>query len=92
VFTGTWAHRQTGTFLPGNMGSQAERTRDGWQRVEINIEEIWMRAMVLKASVGTLRKAVAEDAWGRYIIVNKGLDKGSQWVTGTSFPGESGRH
>jgi ATPase complex subunit ATP10 len=69
------------------MDSEAERTREGWQRVELNIEETWMRALILKASVGGLRKAVAEDAWGRYFIVNKGLDAGRRWQAETEFPG-----
>lgn len=69
------------------MDSQAERAREGWQRVGINIEETWMRAMILKASVAGLRKAVAEEAWGRYFVVNKGLDVGGRWVAPSDFPG-----
>ena len=87
VFSGMWAYRQTQTFSPGGMDSDAERTRAGWQRVEVNIEEKRMRALILKASCGGLRKATAEEAWGRYFIVNKGLHPGGRWKVPTDFPG-----
>lgn len=87
VFSGAWAHQQTETFSPGGMNSDAERTRKGWQRVEVNIEETRLRAFILKASRGGLRKLVAEEAWGRYFIVNKGLHPGGRWKAPADFPG-----
>lgn len=87
VFSGLWAHRQTETFFPGEMGSDAEWTREGWQRVQVNIEETRIRAFILKASRGGLRKVIAEKAWGRYFVVNKGLHPGGRWKAPTDFPG-----
>lgn len=87
MFSGLWAHRQTVTFSPGTMDSQAEKSRRGWQRVEVNIEETRLRALLLKASVGRLRKVVTEEAWGRYFIVNKGLDPSARRQTSNEFPG-----
>lgn len=87
VFSGMWAHRQTETFLPGGMNSDAEKTREGWQRVEINIEETLLRAFLLKMSRGGLRKTIAEEAWGRYFVVNKGLLPGGRWKVPADFAG-----
>ena len=87
VFSGMWAHKQTETFSPGGMDADAERTREGWQRVEINIEEARLRALILKASRGGLRKVIAEEAWERYFVVNKGLHPGGRWKAPADFPG-----
>lgn len=87
MFSGLWAHRQTKTFNPGGMDSDAERTREGWQRVEVNIEETRIRAFILKASRGGLRKVTAEEAWGRYFIINKGLRTWGRWRGPTDCPG-----
>lgn len=46
-----------------------------------------MRALILKASLGALRKVMAEEAWGRYFIVNKGFNPGGRWLAPTDFPG-----
>lgn len=53
----------------------------------INIEETRLRAFILKASRGGLRKVIAEEAWERYFVVNKGLHPGGRWKAPADFPG-----
>ena len=114
VFSGTWALRQTRTFVDdarvlASLGSPlASPSRDGggnrpegggggerkgegggaggggggggggdWQKVEINIEEDWMKALLIRMSLGGMRKAMAGGpaAWARYFVVRKGVSE-----------------
>ena len=71
VCCGKWAGDQTRTFL----GDDAFRgPKEQVQRVEVNVEEDWLRAWVVRMSVGGLRRERREWEWGRYLVVRRGMD------------------
>ena len=43
------------------------------QKVEINIEEDWMKAWIVRTFMGRIRKQRREEDWGRYFLVTKGV-------------------
>jgi ATPase complex subunit ATP10 len=43
------------------------------QMAQINLEENWMKAMLVKLFMPGLRKQFEESAWGRYFLIRKGF-------------------
>lgn len=75
VYTSTWAERQAATFLDGLEG-QAPELKDGpVRRVDVNIEENWLRAAILKMCIPRMRTRVPMERHDRYFIIEKGLTK-----------------
>ncbi|KAI4139620.1 MAG: hypothetical protein L6R39_006197 [Caloplaca ligustica] len=77
VYSGRWAEMQTQTFLNpqsnaalSNMIEQQPRLL---QRVEINIEQDWMKALIIRTFMAGIRKQRREEDWKRYFLVTKGV-------------------
>lgn len=79
VHSNTWAEQQTHTFVRGGEVENAlkyysaEMTEVGVQSVEINIEEDWMKAGLIRLFLPSLRKRVEREKWGRYFVVRRGV-------------------
>lgn len=80
VFSGTWAERQTQTFVGEEqnpeLAKEVERLgKEGLQRVWINIEEDWMKAGLIRLFLGGLRKRLKPGEWGRSFVVRRGVEE-----------------
>ncbi|KAL2050958.1 hypothetical protein ABVK25_008704 [Lepraria finkii] len=80
VFSGTWAERQTQTFVGEEqnpeLAKEVERLgTEGLQRVWINIEEDWMKAGLIRLFLGGLRKRLKPEEWGRSFVVRRGVEE-----------------
>jgi ATPase complex subunit ATP10 len=77
VFNTQWAENQANTFVSekNNPGlHEVVRSSGGVaQMVQINHEENWMKAMIVKFFMYNLRKQRAAENWGRYFLVRKGF-------------------
>ncbi|TEY44432.1 hypothetical protein BOTCAL_0350g00100 [Botryotinia calthae] len=77
VFSGAWAENQAATFASekSNPGlHEVVRNNKGLaQMVHINIEENYLKAMIIKFFRSSLRKKLPEWMWKRYFVVQKGL-------------------
>ena len=79
VFSGTWAERQTQTFVGMKENPQLEAmvkelgSRD-LQRVWINIEEDWMKAGLIWLFLGRVRRRLVKEEWGRSFVVRRGVE------------------
>ncbi len=54
---------------------QGMRQKEGplLQKVEINVEPDWMKALIVRTFMSGIRKQRGEEDWGRYFLVKKGL-------------------
>ena len=80
VFSGTWAERQTQTFVGEGenpeLAKEVERLKgEGLQRVWINMEEDWMKAGLIRLFLGGLRKRLKPEDWGRSLVVRRGVEE-----------------
>lgn len=83
VYSGHWAELQTQTFT----GAEKNPALDGFfvtererkervpllQKVEINIEEDWMKALVVRTFMGRIRRQREQEDWQRYFLVRRGV-------------------
>lgn len=75
LFSGKWAADQTRTFLEDK---EFERqwgliAGGGAQRVDINVEDDWMKAWIVRMSLGGIKRLRPEEEWGRYFVVRRGF-------------------
>ncbi|KAI4106520.1 MAG: hypothetical protein LQ339_002980 [Xanthoria mediterranea] len=87
VYSGRWAELQTQSFTntKNNPDLAAllqrhdeEGTPDGsamLQKVEINVEPDWMKALIVRIFMGGIRKQRQEEDWQRYFLVRKGVSE-----------------
>ncbi|KAL8705895.1 MAG: hypothetical protein Q9201_001043 [Fulgogasparrea decipioides] len=80
VYSGRWAELQTQTFADNEshpelakLVSETERSNGPLQKVEINIEEDWMKAIIVRTFMSRIRKQRREQDWGRYFLVRRGV-------------------
>ncbi|KAL8843452.1 MAG: hypothetical protein Q9176_002065 [Flavoplaca citrina] len=85
VYSGRWAEMQTRSFTDDKNNSelaafvsqqQDEGRKDGaplLQRVEINVEPDWMKALIVRIFMGGIRKQRRKDDWERYFLVKRGV-------------------
>lgn len=78
VYSGEWARANTATFTEGNrelqdMLAQGRRGSTPLQKVDINIEERFLRALLLRMFTYNLRRIVPKEDHGRYFIIKKGF-------------------
>ncbi|CUS10627.1 unnamed protein product [Tuber aestivum] len=79
VFSSTWAERQVGLWgldeivglVPGAGGGEEE---DVVGRLDINVEENFLRYWIVMMFRGGLRRRMRESRWRRYFIIKEGLD------------------
>lgn len=79
IFSGTWAERQTLTFL-GDAKSPYEELdsvlaagKGLLQRVDINVEEDMLKAGLIRLFMGSLRRTLPPDRHGAYFLVRRGI-------------------
>ena len=74
VHANRWAEEMVETFLgekanPELSGLLSRNGQGGLQRVDVNIQGDWMRALIVKLFTSRLRQAVPEDRWSRYFMI-----------------------
>lgn len=79
VFSGTWAERQTQTFVGKEEHPELETIvrelePQGLQRIWINIEEDWMKAGLIWLFLGGVRKKLRKEEWGRNFVIRRGVE------------------
>ena len=87
VCSGKWAEDQTLTFVGEKQNPELaklveELRRDGLQRVWINIEEDWLKAWVVRLTLGSVKKRLKREYWARYFVVTKGINDGVKMSIG----------
>ncbi|KAF2495870.1 hypothetical protein BU16DRAFT_485181 [Lophium mytilinum] len=79
VWSSLWGENQVKTFtgLEENPELQEflRKNKDRAQRVEVHIEENYAKAWLVSLFQGRLRKQRAEEDWGKYFIVKKGINE-----------------
>ncbi len=77
VFSGTWAERQTGTFVSEKENPALQRVlregEDVLQQVYINVEENALKAGLIRMFMPGLRRQIPEQSHGRYFVIRRGL-------------------
>ena len=82
VFSGTWAERQTQSFVGqaenAALAEEVERLKsrggaEGVQRVWVNVEEDWMKAGLIWLFLGGMKRKLAQEEWGRSFVVRRGF-------------------
>ncbi|RAL63741.1 hypothetical protein DID88_003388 [Monilinia fructigena] len=77
VFSGAWAENQAATFAseksnPG-LHELVRNNKEQAQMVHINVEENYLRAMIIKLFRSSLRRKLPKGMWKRYFVVQKGF-------------------
>lgn len=77
MFSTQWAENQTNTFASEKNNPELHEVVKGSgglaQIVQINVEENWMKAWIIRLFMPSLRKKLGEDSWARYFLVRRGL-------------------
>jgi mitochondrial ATPase complex subunit ATP10 len=80
IQSGLWAEEQVRTFLGEKENPELQGLIKGnsglVQKVEVNIQDHWVRALLVKLFKNKLRKSRPETAWGKYFTVRLGRDTG----------------
>jgi len=73
VFSSQWAENQANTFVEEGVNQELSEIVRGSggtaQMVRINIEDNALKAWLVKAFMGGLRKKLGESNWGKYFLV-----------------------
>jgi mitochondrial ATPase complex subunit ATP10 len=80
VQSGVWAEEQVRTFLGKKENPELQRLVEEnsrlVQKVEVNIQDHWFRALLVKLFKNSLRKSRPQSGWGNYFTVRLGRDTG----------------
>lgn len=86
VFNTRWAENQTATFTSEKNNPKLHeiiKSSEGVaQMVQINMEENWMKAWLVKLFMPSLRKTMPKAHWGRYFLVRRGFTQQIQELIG----------
>jgi ATPase complex subunit ATP10 len=78
VFSSAWAERQAASFIGKKenpeLHSLLAESKGRAQIVNINLEDNWLKAGIIKLFVPNLRIAQGKENWGRYFIVRRMLN------------------
>lgn len=80
VLNSEWAKEQCQTFIGESVNPalhellKSEGVRDVAQQVEINVEENWLKWALIRMFMPSIRRKMEEKNWGKYFLVNKGVD------------------
>ncbi|KAL9115495.1 MAG: hypothetical protein Q9227_000816 [Pyrenula ochraceoflavens] len=79
VHSSLWAEGQTETFVDGKANPELRRelaeARDVAQFVEVTCEDNALKAWMRKLFTWNLRRQKPREAWERYFLIRKGLDR-----------------
>ncbi|KAH0844884.1 hypothetical protein AYO21_05787 [Fonsecaea monophora] len=71
--SGHWAEEQVDTFISVKSNPELNRiiqeNKNRLQRVDINLQGDWVRALLVKMFSGRLRKTVPEERWNKYFMI-----------------------
>ncbi|KAK3996846.1 ATP10 protein-domain-containing protein [Cladorrhinum sp. PSN332] len=77
LFSGMWAENQVKSFISPEKNPalhEALEASDGKvQLVQINVEEDWMKLLLVRLFSGSLKKKVGKENLDKYFLVNKGI-------------------
>lgn len=77
IFSSMWAENQVRSFIaPENNPALHEVLRANKGRaqlVQVNVEEDWMKAMLVRMFSWSIRKRIPKEDWDKYFLVRKGL-------------------
>ncbi|KAI4097314.1 MAG: hypothetical protein LQ344_000413 [Seirophora lacunosa] len=80
VYTSRWAELQTHDFVQEKshpeltkLIAQDEGQGGPLQRLELNVEDNWLKGMIVRTFMGRIRKERRERDWGRYFLIRKGV-------------------
>ncbi|KAL7273023.1 Mitochondrial ATPase complex subunit atp10 [Rhizina undulata] len=73
VFSSAWAENQTKTFLDSELSEVAVVKSGDAQIVNINVEENFIKAALIKLFLPSIKKTIPEGRHGKYFLVQKGL-------------------
>ena len=86
VFNTQWAQNQVETFVSEKNNPELHKVIKSSggiaQMVQLNVEENWMKAMIIKFFMPSLRKRMAKSDWGRYFLVRRGFTQEMQEAIG----------
>lgn len=84
VFCSTWAENQTLSFVQANADLDGIFRQQGQlvQKVEINVEEHALKAMLIKFFMSSLRRKRPAESHGRYFLVRRGITEQIRLQTG----------
>ncbi|KAM3073091.1 Mitochondrial ATPase complex subunit atp10 [Clarireedia jacksonii] len=78
VFSSAWGENQAATFASAKHNPELHQILDNSegraQLVHINIEENYLKALLIRLFLPGLRKRLSESNWGKYFMVEKGLN------------------
>jgi ATPase complex subunit ATP10 len=73
VFSGLWAENQVNTFASPKSNPELHRlfaeNKGLAQLVRVNVEDNWMRALLVTLYMGSLRRQYGKDNWDKYFLV-----------------------
>lgn len=76
IFSSQWAENQVATFVSERSNPELQevvKSSGGVaQMVQINVEENALKAAIIRFFMGSLRKRMGIDNWGRYFLIRKG--------------------
>lgn len=77
IFSSAWAEGQAATFVSEKnnpeLNEVIKSSRGAAQLIRINIEENWLKAVIVRLFMPGLRKKLGFDNWGRYFLVVRGV-------------------
>jgi mitochondrial ATPase complex subunit ATP10 len=77
VFSTQWAENQVLSFISKEENPALHQvltaSRGKAQLVQINVEENWLKAWVVRLFAGSLRRRIEETNWGKYFFVRRGI-------------------
>ena len=77
IFSSAWADRQAASFVSEKnnpeLNEVIRNSKGAAQFIQINIEDNWLKAAIVRFFMGGLRKKLGFDNWGRYFLVVRGV-------------------
>ena len=77
IFSSAWAEGQAATFISEQnnpeLNQVIQSSGGGAQLIRINIEENWLKAVIIRLFMPALRKKLGFENWGRYFLVVRGV-------------------
>ncbi|KIW95368.1 uncharacterized protein Z519_03952 [Cladophialophora bantiana CBS 173.52] len=71
--SGHWAEEQVDTFVSvknnPELNKMIEESKGQLQRVDINLQGDWIRALLVRMFSGRLRKTIPEERWSKYFMI-----------------------
>jgi mitochondrial ATPase complex subunit ATP10 len=79
IWSSLWGENQAATFVgkkvnPALHDILAGEGKDIAQIVRVNVETNWLKALLIRLFMWSLRRKMGKEEWGRYFLVRKGLN------------------